>query len=184
MLKQKRAAMEMSVGTIVTIVILMSVLILGLILVNNIFTGAKYNVQQMNDKVKDQINKLFSEEKRAVVYLPNKVAEIKQGEQWGIGFAIQNTIKTQRFKWGVEVSDSRIEEKCGVSEREAERWITTGGDGKVEISSGQKFYDTIRFNIPEGAVDDVSTCIVRYHLIIEKEDGNNYYTESFDVDVQ
>jgi len=36
-MKSKRAAMEMSVGTIVTIVLLMTVLILGLVLVRSIF---------------------------------------------------------------------------------------------------------------------------------------------------
>ena len=116
--------------------------------------------------------------------MPNRIAEIKQGEQWGIGFAIQNLIGTQRFNWRVEVDDSQVREKCGVTEIQAEKWITTGVDGSVDIASGDKYADIIRFNIPEGSVEDISKCIVRYHLIIEKEDRTNYKTESFDVDVQ
>jgi len=127
---------------------------------------------------------LFVEDTKAVVYLPNRIAEIKQGEQWGVGFAIQNLIGAQRFSWRVEVDDSQIREKCGVTELQAEKWITTGVDGSVDIASGDKYSDVVRFNIPEGAVSDISTCIVRYHLVIDKEDKSNYKTESFDVDVK
>lgn len=181
---RKKGAMELSISTVVVIVLAMSMLILGLILVRSIFTGAKYNIEKMNEKVEGEINKLFVEDKRAVLYLPNRLAEIKQGDSYGIAFGIQNTIATQTFKWEVEVDDSRIKDKCGVTELQAENWITTGGDGSVGIASGQKEHDLIRFNIPEGVVSDVSTCIVRYKLTISQEDGTPYKTESFDVDVK
>lgn len=179
----KKGAIELSIGTIVIIVLAMSMLILGLVLIKSIFSGAKYNVDEMNDKVKDEIAKLFVEDTKAVIYLPNRIAEIKQGEQWGVGFAIQNLISTQRFSWRIEVDDARIREKCGVTELQAERWVTTGGEGSVDIASGDKYSDVIRFSIPAGTVSDISTCLVRYHLIIEKEDRTNYKTESFDIDV-
>ena len=60
MLEGKKGAIELSIGTIVIVVLAMSMLILGLVLVRTIFAGATYNVQQMNDKVKDQINQLFN----------------------------------------------------------------------------------------------------------------------------
>ena len=40
-MRDKKAAMEMSVGTIVTIVLLMTVLILGLVLVRTIFSRSE-----------------------------------------------------------------------------------------------------------------------------------------------
>jgi len=52
MIKNRRAAMEMSVGTIVTIVLLMTVLILGLVLVRTIFSSAKYNVDVIDEKIR------------------------------------------------------------------------------------------------------------------------------------
>lgn len=175
--------MELSIGTIVIIVLAMSMLILGLVLIRTIFTGAKYNVDQMNEKVKDEINKLFAEDKRVIIYLPNQIAEVKQAEQWGVAFALQNSVASQQFRWKTEVDDSRIKEKCGVTEIQAEKWITTGAEGTVSIASGQKYYDVIRFNIPEGQVTDVSKCIVRYHLSVSQEDGIPYETVSFDIDV-
>ena len=79
--------------------------------------------------------------------------------------------------------DENLRRKCGVSDKEAEDWITTGGSGSAEVPSGQKYTDIIRFNIPEGSVSDVSTCIIRYKLIIKQEDGSPFTTEPFDVDV-
>jgi hypothetical protein len=181
--KNKKAALELSIGTIVILVLAMSMLILGLILVRTIFTGAKYNVETMNTKVEEQINKLFVEDQRAVLYLPNRKADIKQGKDFGMAFGIQNVVKEQRFRWEIKVDDPDISRKCGVREQEAERWITTGRVGRAEIASGQKHSNLARFNIPEGSVNDISTCIIRYNLIIREEDGSPYQTEVFDVDV-
>ena len=181
--KNKRAALELSIGTIVILVLAMSMLILGLILIRTIFSGAKYNVETMNKKVEAEINKLFVEDQRAVIYLPNRIAEINQGDEFGLGFGIQNAVANQKFRWEVTVADDNIRKKCGVSEREAEAWITTGGTGSVNVASGQKYTDIIRFNIPEASVSDISTCIIRYKLEIKKEDGTPYTTEPFDIDV-
>ena len=57
---RKQAAMEMSVGTIVTIVLLMTVLVLGLVLVRTIFTGAIKNIDNVDKAVENQISKLFA----------------------------------------------------------------------------------------------------------------------------
>lgn len=182
--KNKKAALELSIGTIVVLVLAMSMLILGLILIRTIFSGAKYNVETINKKVEAEINKLFVEDQRAVLYLPNRIADIKQGDDFGLGFAIQNVVATQKFRWQVEVADDNVRKKCGVSEREAESWVTTGGSGSVDIASGQKYTDIIRFNIPEGSVTDISTCLIRYKLVIKQEDGSPFTTEPFDVDVK
>jgi hypothetical protein len=181
-IKSKKGALELSIGTIVILVLAMSMLILGLVLVRTIFKGAQGTVDITDEKVKAEINKLFAEEQKSVLYLPNRLAKIKQGEPGDVAFAIQNTAATQEFTWKVELSDDKVKTKCGVTESQAEDWITTGGSGEVNIASGDKYYDVIRFNIPEGAVNDISTCLLRYRLIIEKEDGSPYDTLPFDVD--
>ena len=180
----KKAALELSIGTIVILVLAMSMLILGLVLVRTIFTGAKYNVETMNKKVEAEIGKLFVEDQRVVLYLPNREAEITQGKPYGLGFGIQNSIATQKFRWEVLVDDDNIRRKCGVNEKEAEDWITTGRTGSADIPSGQKHFNLARFNIPEGSVSDISTCIIRYELVIKTEDGNPYQTEIFDIIVK
>ena len=51
--KNKHAAMEMSVGTIVTIVLLMAVLVLGLVLVRTIFKNSTESIDSIDEQVKN-----------------------------------------------------------------------------------------------------------------------------------
>ena len=179
---QKKGAIELSIGTIVIIVLAMSMLILGLILVRTIFMGAKYNVDQMNKKVQDEINKLFVEDKKTVVYLPNQIAKIKQNEEWGIAFAIKNlargTAEAGKFRYDVVVSDDNVRTKCGVGERDIEAWMTTGQGDNIDINPGETSYGLVRFFIPESA----PLCTVRFHLEAKK-DNQHYATDFFDVEV-
>lgn len=182
-IRGKKAAIELSIGTIVIIVLAMSMLVLGLVLIKSIFTGSKYNVDQMNKKVQDEINKLFVEDKRTVVYLPNQLAQITQNEQWGIAFGIKNlakgTAEAGKFSYQVVVSDSNVRKNCGLSEREVESWIKNGQADSFTLAPGQTYDNGIvRFYIPEGA----PLCTVRFHLEVKK-DNQPYATDSFDVEV-
>lgn len=58
--KNKRAAIELSMTTIVIIVLSVTLLILGFVLVRSIMCSAIGFTGQVNDKVKDEINRLFS----------------------------------------------------------------------------------------------------------------------------
>ncbi|MCD4771030.1 hypothetical protein K8R30_01270 [archaeon] len=182
MIGDKRGAIEMSIGTIVVIVLAMSMLILGMILVKNIFSGASENVLQMNDKVKDQINKLFVEDKRTVVYLPNQIASIDQNEDWGVAFGVKNlergTAEAGRFHYDVTVSDPDVRTKCGVDERTVESWVKTGRADDMTIAPGQSYFGIVRFFIP----DTAPLCTVRFHIDVTK-DGAAYATDFFDIEV-
>jgi len=179
---QKKGAIELSIGTIVIIVLAMSMLILGMVLIKNIFTGSSENVLQMNDQVKDQINKLFVEDKRTVVYLPNQIAKINQNEDWGIAFGIKNlargTAEAGRFHYDVTVSDPDVRTKCGVDERTIESWVITGRADDMTIAPGQSYFGIIRFLIPENA----PLCTVRFHIDVTL-DNTPYATDFFDVEV-
>jgi len=180
--ENKQAAIELSIGTIVVVVLAMSMLILGLVLVKNIMSGSINNVDQINEKVKGEINKLFVEDKTVVLYLKNGQAEIKQGGSWGVAFGIKNsatgTIQGSSFKYDVVVSDSKIEDKCGVKKEDAEAWITTGKSDEFQIAPGKTQTGIVRFNIPS----DAPLCTVRFHMTVTKDD-KAYDTEIFDVTV-
>lgn len=181
--ENKKAAMEMSVGTIVTIVLLMSVLILGLILIKSIFTGAKYNIDAINDKVTDEINKLFAEDKEMIVYLANHKAEIKQGENWGVAWAVKNLLtgvsETSRLSFEVYVNDPEIEDKCDISENLANKWIISGKSGDDKLNPGQIHYDIARISIPENA----PLCTIRYSIETTLDD-DHYSSDFFDVEIK
>ena len=179
---KKKGAIELSIGTIVIIVLAMSMLILGMVLVKNIFTGSSENVLQMNDQVKDQINKLFVDDKRTVVYLPNQIVKINQNEDWGVAFGIKNlargTAEAGRFHYDVIVSDPDVRTKCGIDERTIEGWIRTGRADDATIAPGQSYFGIVRFLIPENA----PLCTVRFHIDVTK-DNAVYATDFFDVEV-
>jgi len=181
-IKDKKAAIELSIGTIVIIVLAMSMLILGLVLIQSIFSGAKYNVDQMNNKVRDEINKLFVEDKKTVVYLPNQLAEIKQNEDWGIAFAIKNLAKgvseEESFNYDVVSSDPRAQANCGIGIKDIENWIVTGQSDTIKISPGDTYHGVVRFMIPEGA----PLCTTRFHLDVRRV-SEHYATDFFDVEV-
>ncbi|MEI6058584.1 MAG: hypothetical protein WCP89_02325 [archaeon] len=181
MRKRKKGAIEMSIGTIVVIVLAMAMLVFGIMLINNIRQGAISNVNQMNDKVKDQINKLFVEDKKTVVYLPNQIAEIKQNEDWGIAFGIKNlakgTAQASTFDYSVVVSDPNVQTNCGVSETEIRKWIKTGQADKITIAPGETYFGIVRFLIPESS----PLCTVRFHIDV-KMNNAVYATDFFDVE--
>ena len=169
------------------ILIVIVVLILGFILFRisyKPYPCAMTGCPGESNWVKVSIKDIFVEDQRVVLLLPNRVAKIKQGKDFGMAFGIQNVIKEQKFRWEIKVNDPDISRKCGMREQEAERWITNGRVGRVEIASGQ-IYDEglIRFNIPEGSVSDISTCVIRYELVIREEDGGIYQVEPFEVDI-
>ena len=180
----KKGAMELSISTIVVIVLAMSMLILGLVLVRTIFTGAKYNVDKMNDKVTDEINKLFVENQKIVVYLANQKVEIGQGNDWGVLFVIKN-LKTgspeaSKFSYDVSVANpSEVKANCGINEAEALSWIKAGREVTgIQIAPGDIKDEYIRFQISQTA----PLCIVRYNINV-KADGEFYDGASFDVSI-
>src|SRR3989338_9124029 len=122
----KKGAIELSIGTIVVIVLAMSMLILGLVLVKSIFTGATYNVDQLNKNVEAEINKLFNEKgENIVLYLPNNQAEVKQGKSFGIAFGVRNTAEGEsiasRFTYKIQASS--IQKGCQLSLTQADGYL-------------------------------------------------------------
>jgi len=184
---RKKGAMELSIGTIVIIVLAMSMLILGLVLIRTIFTGAKYNVDTMNNKVRDEINKLFVEDKKMVVYLAGGEAKVNKGDSYGIAFGIKNlktgTPEASTFLYDVTIANpDEVKKNCGINEAEALSWIKAGVGGNFQILPGETLANDatiIKFQIPETA----PLCIIRYNINV-KADGAFYAGDSFDINIQ
>lgn len=186
MIHNRRAAIEMSVGTIVTIVLLMTTLILGLVLVRNIFTGSIENINSIDQAVKTEINKLFSEDdsRKIVIYPPSKLIKIKKGNQdyKGFGFSIRNIYNDlggKEFNYDI-TSDGNTE--CGITGGEATSWIKAGKEGTVALAASSSMDDPefVRFLIP----DNAPACLVRYFLKVESGDDPNYASASIDLEVE
>jgi hypothetical protein len=179
-MKKKKAAMEMSVGTIVTIVLLMTVLILGLVLVRSIFSGAVENIDGIDQAVKNEINKLFSEDasRKIVVYPSSRFITIQKGtNNLGFGFSIRNVDdESAKFTYTVSASEA----SCSIRLNEADDFISLGSKGQITLAAGTFMDDPVfvRYNIP----DDAPPCEIRYTVEVLK--GTTVYGSSIDVDLK
>jgi hypothetical protein len=181
----KKGAVELSIGTIVIIVLAMSMMILGIVLVKNIFNAGIDIVDMTDAQLKNQVSQLFGEDKRLVMYPDSREVKLKLNEQGGFGFGIKNLLtgtasQDAKFSYEVVVSDEDITKKCGVSEQEIERWIETGRtESNILIPPGEVSVGKVIINIPEGS----TPCTFRLRVNI-KQNNANYATDIMDVIVR
>lgn len=171
----KRGAIELSMTTVVIIVLAMTMLILGLTLIRTIFTGAKYNVENINEKVKGEINKLFvEEEQRSAVYLPSNTAKVKQGESFGVAFAIKNVGAQGSFSYNAKL----IQKNC--LRDDPMKWFVLPPTATgIQVSDGGVFHD--RLSLKPATTSELCTA----KFIVEiKKDNAVYDTPYFIIETQ
>jgi len=168
----KKGAMEMTVGTIVTIVLLMSALVLGLILTRNIFKSSTENIQTIDDQVKGEINNLFAEDNtKLVVGLGGQnTAKVKQGtSNFGIpfGFSPTNPQMWGASKTGCKYSIEVVNQNNFCIKKgwtNVENSVITGVDNvafdTVDSTNG---YALIKISVPE----DTPPCLQRFNILVE-----------------
>jgi hypothetical protein len=99
-LKNKRGAFEMSMSTIIIIVLSVSFLILGLVLLKNIYGASSKSINILDEKLGSELQKIFTDEnKNLVIYLgEDKKASVRAGTtDFGVGIAAQ-TINNVRLE--------------------------------------------------------------------------------------
>jgi len=174
--KNRKAAMEMSVGTIVTIVLLMSVLVLGIFLVQKVFQSGTNAVDQINQQVENEINKLFSEEGQTLAIFPtSKQLTIKQGDSKGFAFSLFNkNVNGNTYNWEVEsLSSFNFAERCGsgMTKEKADMFlIVPAGEISLPGSSQMESPELILFDIPE----DAPLCTIPYKLTVNPNKGDPF----------
>ncbi len=182
MKNNNKGQMEMSVGTIVTIVLLVTLLILGVVLIKNIFTSAKGVVDLTDQQLRSQISQLFSSEDRTSIYPGTRLLEINQESTDGVGIGIKNlltgTAGTSTFSYSVSAADVS---NCGVTKTVAESWIVVGkSESNIAIASGDIASRKVLFNIPVGA----PLCTARYSVTVSTSDGTTYASDYFDITIK
>ncbi|MEM4181798.1 MAG: hypothetical protein QXX68_01430 [Candidatus Pacearchaeota archaeon] len=176
-MKTKKAAMELSIGTIVIVVIAMVMLVLGIMLVRNIFFGSQRAVSGLNDQVSNEINKLFGEDKKIVIYPSTKQIEVRQGKQEGFAIGIKNKLSGSQAKnalFSYEITPvSNVENDCGVSKEDIlNLFVAESYRGEdIPIPTGENEPIVILFETGEGD----PLCTVRFRIDV-KANENNYAT--------
>lgn len=169
----KRAAMEMTMGTMVTIVLLVTVLILGLVLVRNIFGSGTDAVSDIDSAVKGEIRKLFADEgKTLVIYPSSRRFTMKAGDDpSGFAFSVRNKdVETKTYTYDVAAESGFDFSKCGstFTESRANSWLLVSS-GSFSLGPGRdlELPELVLFDIPETA----PPCTIPYGLDIT--DGVN-----------
>lgn len=186
----KKAAIELSIGTVVIIVIAMTMLIMGIVLVRNIFSGATDSVNSLNDKVRSEITNLFTEEgsKIAIRLGADKIAKVKSGtDQFGLGAGFQTgaggdaVAKHLQYRLiltnngcsnfgsagGIEIRDHQFTQNCG-SEKCTPFY-------NPEQSEGENGYVVFSFRVPDGQEE----CTQRIKIETKDDDKNPIATATF-----
>ena len=183
MKNHKRAAMEMSVGTMVTIVLLMIVLVLGIFFIQRIFSSANDALDLTDQQLTSELLKLFSnsEEKKIVIYPTTLSTEIKRGEQGGFGFLIRNKEQTNGV-FSYETVLQEVASNCIMTDEEAEALLILGKSGSgINLGSGAIMDSAkrITLEVPESS----PLCTIDYLLSITK-DGEPYTQASLTVKIK
>lgn len=180
-MKSKKAAMEMSVGTIVTIVLLMTVLVLGIFLVTQIFTGATNAVDSINTEVENEIQKLFSEDgKKLAVYPTSRDIKVKKGDDpKGFAFAIKN-LDSEDGTFTYDVIADDVSNCNSLTKAKAENFLISGS-GSFSLGSGDSLDPPrlVKLDIPE----TTDLCTFTYVLEVEK-DGSPYATADIFITIK
>lgn len=175
-LKNRKGAMEMSMGTIVTIVLVVVTLVLALVLIRSIFKSSTSAVDNINSAVQDQINKLFTTEGTNIVIYPadNPLVLSKGGKPSGIGFSVQNpNPDTVQYTWAVKAVSLH---NCGSNFTldEAQSYIATAG-GDFSLGGGDQLKPAklVLFDIPSSA----PPCLIDYQLTVQDDTNNKPFAE-------
>ena len=186
-MKNKTAAMEMSMNTIVVVVLSVSFLILAFILMNTIYKSSKGAIDLTDSQLRDQIGKLFSsEDKKIVIYPQTGLSEIKQGKLEAVGVGVKNILtgasETNDFYYNISYN-AGSSPTCHGSENIFNSWIVAGKSGNMKIPTGDFHSEKVRIKIPVGS----QLCLARYNVYVYSIKNNNkelYASSYFDIQVK
>lgn len=171
----------MSIGTIVTIVLAISFLVLGIFLIQRIGKSATSVVDLTDQQLRDQLTNLFSEENRLVILPQTNTIPLKQEAVGGIVIGIKNLQQGAgagtTFSYIVSADDVA---DCGITKTQAESWIASGKTGdNIQIASGESSVDRVIFRVPLGT----PLCIVKFRVNVDAGSAP-YKSATFFIEVK
>ncbi len=173
--------MELSMSTIVIIVLSVTLLVGGIIFVTKLMKLSTGVLDMTDAQLRTQIRQLFPTDDKIFIYPQSAKVEIRQGTNDEVGVGIQNLQQgasaSTDFSYEVVATDTA---DCGLSESEVEEWIIIGKEeSNIPIAPGDIEVVRVRFRIPEGT----PLCIAGFRVNV-KAGGKVYDTASFDVEVK
>jgi hypothetical protein len=187
----QKGALELSISTIVVIVIGMSMLILGLVLVKTIFVGSTESVKTLNEGVMNEISNLFNNnEGNLIIKLgTSNKATVKPGDNdFGVAFGVRhpegdNIGDRGDILFRIELGDSE-EDNCitKLGRRKTEDLFKTRLDTEHELGriDGSTGAGLIVIEVPKGT----SQCTQKVNVDVKlKEETGNFAGDFFLLEV-
>lgn len=171
----KKGALEMSIGTIVIIVIAITMLILGIVFVRSVMCGALSLTGDLNDRVTGEINKLFGSTGGEVQCVGSSGEPVRMipGQ---LNIVYCGIKAPQTAKYSLDLTDYK-----GVysTKSDIKNWIVEDSWGPISVPPGDELpKKVLRLNIPENAPDDTITL----EIAIKKE-GQLISAQSLDFEI-
>ncbi len=140
----KKGAIEMSMQTIIVVVIGITLLTLGLRFVYTTFSGITQQQKSVDEATKKQLRELFGESEDPVALVTNSIS-IKQGESEDFAIGFRNIGTTQGdFKYKIDLESA----PTGITKVD---WMLDGGDlGSLGV--GDNSEELLSLDIPSDAV--------------------------------
>lgn len=157
--KNREGALELSIGTIVVIVIGMSMLILGLVLVRTIFSGSTSTVDDLNEQVQSEILNLFGDSTGNVVVKLGSAdtAKVKPGERFNVAVGAQHpdgaSITRDSLQYRISLADDSNENCLRLLGKErAEGLFVTRVNtwNNFDQFSGSTAFGLVEIDVPSG----------------------------------
>jgi hypothetical protein len=144
----KKAAIEMSMTTIVVIVLSVTILIFGMIFIKNIMCSGVSIVNGLDEKIKNELVSLFGTDNYGVECVGEGATEQSYGDD-GTRYIIcvinADQAGTYKFKTlGVKKIGS-----IGESQAEINNWVVSSGVKEVKVVSGIEDVSVLTLEIPK-----------------------------------
>lgn len=170
MKSKKRGAIELSMTTIIVVIMGITLLTLGLRWVYNIYGDIERQRGQMSEAMEQQIRDMFGESDKPLNLLTTSIS-IEQGKSYDLGIAIRNTGNNdnQHFKYDVTVD--QIPSNANVNS--VKSWFIYSKNKEFTLNSGQIQTDLISINVPKTGAP-LGTYRVTVKLICREDSNLNY----------
>jgi len=178
--------MELSIGTIVILVLAMTMLVLGLVLVRTIFTGATDSAEELNTQVLDEIKTLFTDDSRDILIKlgSDKTARIKAGTD---NFGIHILARTETgiaedadLKYKLELIAGNENCQLAIGTPEVEAFFEQNFDQDLEFTDSNDNVAGVRIGI--SVPDDTPKCTQKVKISV-KEGTDSLGSESFVIQI-
>ncbi|MEK6895990.1 MAG: hypothetical protein AABX12_00825 [Nanoarchaeota archaeon] len=172
----KRAALELSVGTIVVLVLGVTMLIIGMVLVRNIMCGALGLTSDINSKVRGEITRLFGSSQGEIECI-GAVGDAVQMVPGQLNSAYCGINAEQAADYEINVISLEAED---ASNQEVQSWTRGGLGWKGRVAPGDSEPKRIvRFDLPNDAAEGLLTTKIEI-----KRNGQLISTKELDFDIK